>query len=364
MIRIQWLRCIFLAAICSPAFAQESDKPVLSVSGYLEAYTTLQAPGGNGQQRPFFLYNHTQTQEVSINLALIRTALQTDALRASVGLMAGTYAEANLAAEPAAFRHVFEAYAGVRLSAKRQLWFDAGIMPSHIGAESAIGKDCWTLSRSLAAENSPYYEAGAKLGYTSPNEKIYLAALVLNGWQRIRRPAGVPYLPAFGTQLQYRPREGAVLNWSTYAGQERVFPPSGGPQEVWRLFQNLYAQLQLPGGIGLLAAADLGVQQDPGGGMQPWATPQIVCRKQLNGRIWVAGRGEYYIDPEGIIIRAPGAGGAHIAGASLNFDYAPSRFALLRIEGRGLWAQQLMFQGRSSLLRHNYSLACALCVGW
>lgn len=60
-------------------------------------------------------------------------------------------------------------------------------MPSHIGFESAIGKDCWNLTRSILADNSPYYETGIKLGYTSKNEKLYLAGMYLNGWQRIQK---------------------------------------------------------------------------------------------------------------------------------------------------------------------------------
>jgi hypothetical protein len=40
-------------------------------------------------------------------------------------------------------------------------------MPSHIGFESVISADCWTLTRSLLAENSPYYETGMRLEATS-----------------------------------------------------------------------------------------------------------------------------------------------------------------------------------------------------
>ena len=66
----------------------------------------------------------------------------------------------------------------------------AGIFTSHIGFESAVSKDCWTLTRSILADNSPYYESGARLTYTSNNNKWLISALALNGWQRIQRPAG------------------------------------------------------------------------------------------------------------------------------------------------------------------------------
>jgi hypothetical protein len=66
----------------------------------------------------------------------------------------------------------------MKLSKKQNLWLDAGIMPSHIGFESAVSADCWTLTRSLLAENSPYYETGIKLGYVSKDEKLYISALL------------------------------------------------------------------------------------------------------------------------------------------------------------------------------------------
>lgn len=59
-------------------------------------------------------------------------------------------------------------------------WLDAGIYPSHIGLESAVGKDNRTLTRSLAAENSPYYESGARITYVTPNNAWTLCAHVLN----------------------------------------------------------------------------------------------------------------------------------------------------------------------------------------
>jgi hypothetical protein len=79
-------------------------------------------------------------------------------------------------------------------------------MPSHIGFESAISKDCFTLTRSILADNSPYFESGAKISYSSDNGKWFVSGLVLNGWQRIQRVNGNSTV-AFGHQLTYRPTE-------------------------------------------------------------------------------------------------------------------------------------------------------------
>ena len=52
------------------------------------------------------LHDHKRTSEVAVNLALIRAAYARDRVRAAVGLMAGTYAQYNLAAEPAALQYL------------------------------------------------------------------------------------------------------------------------------------------------------------------------------------------------------------------------------------------------------------------
>ena len=120
--------------------------------------------------------------------------------------MAGTYPQDNMVAEQGALRYINEANIGVKISENKNLWIDAGIMPSHIGWESAIGKDNYTLTRSIAAENSPYFETGVRLSYTTDNGKWYLSGLVLNGWQRIAKPEGNQSI-SFGHQVTYKPSE-------------------------------------------------------------------------------------------------------------------------------------------------------------
>ena len=133
----------------------------------------------DNHKRPGFIYSHNKHNEVNLNLGFAKINYATDNIRGNFALMAGTYAEYNLAAEQDLLKNVFEANVGVKILSKHNLWIDAGIMPSHIGFESAIGKDCMTLTRSILADNSPYYEAGVKIGYTSADSKWYVAAMYL-----------------------------------------------------------------------------------------------------------------------------------------------------------------------------------------
>jgi hypothetical protein len=140
--------------------------------------------------RPEFVYSHNRHNEFNVNLVYLKGSYTAERVRANLALAAGTYVNANYAAEPGVLKNMYEANVGIKLSKKKNLWLDAGIFGSHIGFESAVSKDCWTLTRSMVADNSPYYEAGAKLTYTSDNGKWLFSALALNGWQRIQRVNG------------------------------------------------------------------------------------------------------------------------------------------------------------------------------
>jgi hypothetical protein len=188
--------------------------------------------------------------------------------------MTGTYAQYNFAAEPQVLLHVYEANAGIKLSERNELWLDAGILPSHIGFESAISKDCWTLTRSILAENSPYYEAGVRLSYTTKNEKWYMAVLLVNGWQIIIRVQG-NNTPAFGTQVTYSPSNNLSINWSTFIGNDK---PDSIKQ--WRYFNNLYTVWQLSKGLGFTLGFDYGWEQKQtrSSYVNQWCSPVVIMR--------------------------------------------------------------------------------------
>lgn len=162
---------------------------------------------------------------------------------------------ANYAAEKGVMKNIYQANVGFRLSSKHNLWLDAGILPSHIGWESAIGKDNFTLSRSIAAENSPYFETGARLAYTSAGGKWYLSALVLNGWQRIERPDGNS-TPAFGTQITFKPSDHVTLNSSSFIGNDK-------PDSIRRMryFHDLFGTFTFAGKWSATAGFDAGAER-------------------------------------------------------------------------------------------------------
>ena len=340
-------------------FSQDSTQKV-TISGYAEAYYSydLNKPADNN--RPGFIYSHNRSNEFNINLAFIKANYAAERVRANLAIAAGTYVNANYAAEPGVLKNLYEANVGIKISAKKNLWFDIGILPSHIGFESAISKDCRTVTRSLGAENSPYYESGAKLTYTTDNGKWLLSALALNGWQRIQRLSGNS-LMSWGTQVQFKPTDKVLLNYSTFLGADK--PDSA---RLWRYFHNLYSVIQLNDKLEATLGFDLGQEQVSKGNsrLNTWYTPVVILRYAPVEQWAFAVRGEYYSDEHGVIIYTGTENGFQTSGVSANIDYLPVSNIVLRLEGRTLRSRDKIFVKNTNSTAGNTAITFSAAVGF
>ena len=330
----------------------------LLVSGHVEAYYSYDLNRPPDHRRPSFLYSHNRHHEFQVNLAFVKGSYTTARVRASLAGAAGTYMNANYAAEPATLRHLYEASAGYKLLDGAQLWLDMGVMPSHIGFESAHSPSCWTLTRSLAAENSPYYEAGARLSYNTPNGWWHFSALALNGWQRIQRVEGNS-LVSWGTQVQFRNGEKLILNYSTFIGSD-----DPDTARRWRFFNDLYAVWQPTARTGLNLGLDYGWQQRSKNSARQsvWYTPVGIFRFAFTDTWAAALRAEYYSDEEGVLIQSSRPHGFKTLGFSLNIDYAPMEHVLLRLEGRTLHSREAEFTRDARPVRNNTAFTFSMAV--
>jgi hypothetical protein len=280
-----------------------------------------------------------------------------------LAIQAGTYAQYNYAAEQDLVKNIFEANVGIKLSKTSDLWLDAGIFSSHIGFEGAIGKDNWTLTRSILAENSPYYLSGAKLTYNTSNGKLTLLGSIINGWQRIKRLDGYSG-PAFSTQVQYRPSPKLTLNWSSFVGSDRPDSLKQG-----RFFNNFYAYINPAGKFGVILGFDIGSDRKPivsgdrrvGDGSYMWYSPVIIARLATSDKSYLNGRIEYYDDRSAVIIGTPGF---RTTGYSLGYDYAILPNALFRVEGKVYNSKDAIFETDNGLSKTNTSLTTSLAISF
>lgn len=340
--------------------AQEESKSPFTFSGYVDVYYSYDFGKPENHTKPGFFYNYNRSNEVNLNLGLAKMNYSKGNVRGNLALMAGTYAQYNMSAEQDLLQNVYEANVGVKISQKHDLWIDAGIMPSHIGFESAIGKDCANLTRSILAENSPYYEAGVKIGYTSDSGKWYLAAMYLNGWQRIQKIDG-NQTPAFGTQVTYKPSDRVVLNWSTYVGNEQP-----DVDKKWRYFNNFYGQFKVAEKVNLTTGFDIGSQQSAKGSdkYDVWFSPVLILQYKPTDKIQLATRGEYYSDEKGVIIATETPNGFKTYGFSANFDYLVTDNVMFRIEARNLSSKDEIFTKNNLPTDTNTFVTTALAISF
>jgi hypothetical protein len=347
--RFLYLCCLFVSIVN----AQQSHQSHFTFSAYGELYYSYDFSNPANHEKAPFLYNHKRHNELNANLLLVKASYEEDMLRANLGIMTGNYAQYNLSAEPTWAQFIYEGNIGVKLSKKHNTWLDAGVLPSHLGFESAIGADCWTLSRGLYAENSPYFETGVKISNTSKNGKLLIAAMYLNGWQRIKKPDGIQK-PSWGFQFHYKATDKLLINYSNFIGTDK--PDS---LHANRHFHNFYAQYEPTNRFGIIAGFDIGSEKSIDGRNQVWYCPVLIIKQKLSKKSTVAIRGEYFFDENQVIITTSTPNGFQTYGLSANIDYDVHSRLKVRFEGKMFDSKDpIFFKSKST----NYSLTSCLAI--
>ena len=354
--KLKLVRLIFcielLCLIPSTINAQLSDSiTALKLWAYADIYYNYDFNKPSDYNRPAFVYAHNRHNEFALNNIILGVKYTKVNLRANFALHTGTYVRANYAAEPDLLRLVYEANAGFKVA--KNIWLDAGIFASHIGAESAISMDNLTLSRSIMADNTPYYESGIKLTFT-PNDKILISGLVLNGWQNIVENNDNK---AICTQIQIKPFTNFVINSSTFFGKEKA---AFDTIHTMRYFHNWYAQIDF-NKISFLAAFDIGIQDKSNtDGINIWYNPNLITKLKLSQKSSLACRMEFYSDKKGIIINTGTENGFQTFSPSINYDFKISENLVWRLEAKYYKSMDNVFIIRNNVVNTNTSVLTSL----
>ena len=264
----------------------------------------------------------------------------------------GTYPIDNYASEPAVLRSIYKAYLGFRLNRKKNAWLDLGVFPSYIGFEGVSAFDNATLSRSLLAENSPYFLSGIR-GNFPVNKNDEISIYILTGWQRIV-PQSKNSIPAFGYQWVHNFKQNSKINWSFWAGSDH--PDS---TRKWRFFNNLYWQGK-QGKWAYTLGFDLGVEQKSKGSNEfyTWYAPVVITQYSMNDKWRAAFRLERYADPNSVVARPAHSSAALVNSQSVNIDFMPRTNFLCRLEWRLLQNRDPLFYKQDRYSDHlNYFTA-------
>jgi len=295
-----------------------------------------------------FLYSHNRHNEFNLNNIIAGVDYLNDKVRGVLALQAGTYVQYNYANEQLMLRYIYEAYGGYQPIKK--LWIDAGIFTSHIGSESTISSEDLTLSRSMMADNTPYYETGVRASYDI-NNKLKINGLILNGWQNI---TDHNKNKALGTQLQFKPSENLLLNYSTFYGKE-----AGAYEQTFgiintdslstrRFFNNFYCQANLAK-FNLLCSFDIGFQKKrKAAGDYVWFNPTLILNYSISEKFSAVARCEYYNDRNGVIIYTGTQNGFQTIAGSFGLNFRLAEYLLWRIEGKVFESKDKVFLNKDN----------------
>lgn len=351
---------LFCTVIAVKAQSIISQNGNFTLSGYAEIYYGFDFNRPPDNNRPSFVYSHNRHNEVNLNLGFIKGAYNNGLVRANLALMTGTYANANLAPEPGVLKNIFEANIGVKLSKSVNLWLDAGIFGSHIGFESAISKNDWVLTRDISSGNSPYYDAGAKITYITDDQKWTLVGLYLNGFQRITREAGNSHA-AGGLQITYKPTDRLTLNYSNYIGTE-----GADSVNVTRFYNDFYVIYQATDHFGITAGFDYATQQKAKGSsdLHQVVAPVVIAQYKFGQKWAVAGRYEFFRDPNNVLINNTSPHGFQTSGYSANIDYHPVPNAVIRLEGKTYDSKYPVFTREGQPIKTDPLVTASLAVSF
>lgn len=273
--------------------------------------------------------------EFNVNLAFIEAKLTGPKYRGRLALQFGTAVQANYAGEPrighisgpGVSQFIQEATIGYQLS--RTLWLDAGIFFAHTGLEGWISRDNLSYSRSLIADFSPYYEAGAKLTWT-PAAAVTAQLDVLNGWQNISN-YNTP--PALGLRVDYVASPRLTLSYDNFFGDVAA----DSLPARYRLYHDFIAQLNPSTRWQLAGTFSLGTQgrSTADDGTATWYGAAIFAKYRPRPNVGVVARLERYSDPDQVIVQTGLPDPFRTNGGSIGLDVAPVPRVLWRVELRG-----------------------------
>lgn len=279
--------------------------------------------------KPEYFVSYYDNDYLNINNITLQYSRNEDfkdgKIRFKFGLITGSYAYYNMINEPQGLKAFYESNMGYNFN--KNWMIEYGILNSHIGFESAIGMESHTATRSILADNSPYYENGFRLTYQSNNKKLTANLNMLDGWQMIV-PQHDNQRTAWGHQIQYKPNKNITFNSSSYIGPS----PTNFPKT--RYFHNFYTQFETDNDLeftfgfdNAMETKELTLNQDA----EYYFAPIAIVKYTIDPDLSITGRYEYFQD-NNMILKYIELKSVH--GFSINLDYKIDDEMWFRIEGR------------------------------
>lgn len=327
---------VFIAGCVASLHARDST--VVTAHVLLDAAYSHSFNAPINHERAFTL-QPSRNDQLGIMQGIAGVELRSTYLRGKVAAQTGWFADVLWTGADTSLRWLSEAWLGVRLA--EGVWLDAGVYPSHIGAESMIARDNLVLSRMYVSDATPYAETGVSITWEE-SASTTIALHVLNGWQRvIDNNDGI----AIGTRVTHRPSDDVSLTWSTFVGDER---PRGQEQQL-RWYSNAWMSWNISDVTTLIAIADVGAQERRIRGYDIVWYLGAIAAVRVSPALRVAARLEHIHDRNNVLVATAGLQPFVSTSASANADVSLFNHLLLRAEARILQAPYAMFPSRTGL---------------
>lgn len=300
--------------------------------------------------------------EFNINLAFVDATLTGARLRGRFAAQFGTSVQANYAAEPRVgnnsgpdvSRYIQEAFVGYQV--RPTVWIDAGVFFAPFGAENWISRDNPVYTRSLIADNSPYYESGVRVSWQA-RPSLALQAHVINGWQNVSE---TNESKALAFRADWNPNSQLTLSYDGFFGNEQ---PDSLPARG-RHFHEGIARVRLDDRTSITTSLDYGSQERASGaGRSAWRGFAVLLRRELMETVGIGARVEGYSDPDQVIVATGTTRGLRATGGSVNVDVRVHPRAIWRSEFRQLAARDAVFPSATTgWVRDNRALITSLAL--
>lgn len=328
-------------------------KGKFTVEGYVDTYYAYSFNEPKEGDQPY-LVSMSRHNEININLAFLDLKYSSSRLRARVAPGFGTYVNANYIHETGSLKNLIEANCGIKLFKNKNWWLDVGVLGSPYTNESAISKDHLAYTRSLAAENVPYYLSGAKL--TLPvSRKVNAYFYFINGWQQITDQNSNK---SFGSQIEFRPNNFLLMNWNNYIGNENAAMDS---VKGLRYFTDLYF-IYSKDRLSMTSCFYYGVQENREKLLRWWQV-NLICRYAFNSLISGSFRVEYFSDQNSVLVLPITQGiGFETLGMSVGVNVRLDDNILFRTEARHFLSDQKTFVDQDAPASNSLTLTASLCA--
>ena len=310
---------------------------VFRLGGGLDAYYALNLKDVKSNNIPYFV-SSARNNEFNINMAYLDFTFESERIKFRFAPGVGTYMNANYAAESGLLKIPLEAKGAVRLSKKKDVWLEMGVLGSPYTNENPFSKDQLMYSRSLAPEYVPYYMCGARVT-SQLTAKFKLSAFVINGWQQIK---DVNDGKSVGTSVEYKTGKHSTLFWNTYIGSERSSQHTDFRN---RYFTDVYWVYQGGPKWSFSSCVYFGDQQRMLSKLENhfWWQANAAARYSFGKWGSLSARAEYFHDPHSIqlspITIATFADGFKCFGYSLGYTIPVESNAMIRFEFKDLVAR-------------------------